>query len=153
MKERQYTTSWFNLYIPDHYIPDLLRFLSYSVTREARTSLLVVYFALLIKKTRNIQDLSIFSRVRYYSFRRDMYNSSLTFFHVTVCLWCTKNRVLFIGFFSKWKREQIRKYLWIYSRLFKINYDVKYKKSRNMEMINITECSRGPKSLESREIK
>ena len=40
-RERQYTTSWFNLYVPDRYIPDLLRFLSYSVTREARTSLLV----------------------------------------------------------------------------------------------------------------
>ena len=182
MKERQYTTSWFNLYVPDHYIPHLLRFLSYSVTREARTSLLVavksipkwckapkyymqncrflmycnqelVYFALLIKKTRNIQDLSIFSRIRYYSFRRDMCNSSLAFFHVTVCLWCTKNRILFIGFFSKWKREQFRKYLRIYSHLFKINYNVKYKKSRNMEMVNITECSGGPKSLESREIK
>ena len=31
-----------NLYIPDHYIPDLLRFLSYSVTPEARTTLLAV---------------------------------------------------------------------------------------------------------------
>ena len=85
-EREKYTTSWFNLYIPDHYIPDLLRFLSYSVTCEARTSLLVGYFALLIKKTRNIQDLSIFSRVRYYSFRRDMCNSSVTFFHVNVCL-------------------------------------------------------------------
>ena len=51
------------------------------------------------------------------------------------------------------KREQIRKNLRIYSHLFKINYDVKYKKSRNMEMVNIAECSRGPKSLESGEIK
>ena len=47
----------------------------------------------------------------------------------------------------------IQKYFWIYSHLFKINYDVKYKKSRNMEMVNIIECSRGRKSLESREIR
>ena len=171
-RERQYTTSWFNLYVPDHYIPDLLRFLSYSVTREARTSLLVAVEPILkwckapkyyMQNCRFLmycnqelvyfQDLSIFSRIRYYSFRQDMCNSSITFFHVTVCLWCTKNRVLFIGFFSKWKREQIRKYLRIYSHLFKINYDVKYKKSRNMEMVSITECSRGPKFLESREIR
>ena len=104
-----FDTTWFNLYVPDHYIPDLLRFLSYLVTREARTSLLVVVkpilkwckspkyyvqnyrflmyceqelvnFPLLIKKTRNIQDLSIFSRIRYFSFRREISNSSLTFF-------------------------------------------------------------------------
>lgn len=80
--------------MPDHYIPDLLRFLSYSVTCEARTSLLVavkpilkwckapkyyvqnyrflmyceqelVNFPLLIKKARIIRDRSFFSRIRY----------------------------------------------------------------------------------------
>ena len=113
----------------------------------------LVNFPLLIKKARNVRTLA-FSAVLDISASGETWaiHHSL-FFNVTACLWCTNNQVLFIGFFSKWKWEKIRKDCRIYSHLFQINCDVKYKKSRNMEMVNKTGCSRAPKSLESREIK